>query len=312
MSSEPLARGNTAAIEGRACRVCYSGDSDVASGPLIAPCRCSGSMQWIHQNCLDRWRFERLSVLSSQRSCEVCGYVFKYETSQPSRCESCAHTLARASPMLVGMLFALVGIWARTSSWRRAVLTVGFLLGILGIVDVVRFMRDWIRMSLSRSDDATLSPMAASAILVFAKWTQSRIREHAHDMRQRVDIESALISDRQAVEDNVLAARSAGIDHADGDTDPGGDLRALCACIGGCCCATVFVVLIIAFLATHVSLHTLELGGLFVAGLGGVYLMVVAATAASSLLCLPPLAMRRGLLGLALVRSISEHELHEQ
>ena len=33
------------------CRICYSGDSNI-SNPLISPCKCTGSMQFIHYKCL--------------------------------------------------------------------------------------------------------------------------------------------------------------------------------------------------------------------------------------------------------------------
>ena len=33
------------------CRICYKSDSDIEN-PLISPCKCSGSMQYIHYKCL--------------------------------------------------------------------------------------------------------------------------------------------------------------------------------------------------------------------------------------------------------------------
>jgi hypothetical protein len=33
------------------CRICFSDDSD-KENPLISPCKCSGSMQYVHLNCL--------------------------------------------------------------------------------------------------------------------------------------------------------------------------------------------------------------------------------------------------------------------
>ena len=35
------------------CRVCLEGEED---GPLVQPCACSGSIKWIHEHCLERWR----------------------------------------------------------------------------------------------------------------------------------------------------------------------------------------------------------------------------------------------------------------
>ena len=33
------------------CRICFSDDSE-KENPLISPCKCSGSMQYVHLNCL--------------------------------------------------------------------------------------------------------------------------------------------------------------------------------------------------------------------------------------------------------------------
>lgn len=42
------------------CRICY--ESGEESNPLISPCKCAGSMQYIHLHCLRRWMDGRLSV----------------------------------------------------------------------------------------------------------------------------------------------------------------------------------------------------------------------------------------------------------
>ena len=53
------------------CRVCRSSSSP--EQPLYHPCKCSGSMKFIHQSCLEEW----LSV-SSKTKCEICNYTFKF------------------------------------------------------------------------------------------------------------------------------------------------------------------------------------------------------------------------------------------
>uniref|UniRef100_A0A0G4HC67 RING-CH-type domain-containing protein n=1 Tax=Chromera velia CCMP2878 TaxID=1169474 RepID=A0A0G4HC67_9ALVE len=44
-----------------ACRICL-GDEDTPECPLIAPCRCAGSMQWVHLPCLRHWVRGRLNI----------------------------------------------------------------------------------------------------------------------------------------------------------------------------------------------------------------------------------------------------------
>ena len=38
----------------RACRVCFIEDDD-ENDPLISPCKCTGSVRYIHYDCLKKW-----------------------------------------------------------------------------------------------------------------------------------------------------------------------------------------------------------------------------------------------------------------
>ena len=37
------------------CRICYLEEFDKDNNPLIKPCKCSGSMKYIHFECLLHW-----------------------------------------------------------------------------------------------------------------------------------------------------------------------------------------------------------------------------------------------------------------
>jgi len=53
------------------CRVCRS--EGLADRPLFHPCICTGSIKWIHQECLVQWmRYSR------KEYCELCGYRFSF------------------------------------------------------------------------------------------------------------------------------------------------------------------------------------------------------------------------------------------
>uniref|UniRef100_UPI00398E6178 E3 ubiquitin-protein ligase MARCHF1-like n=1 Tax=Pristiophorus japonicus TaxID=55135 RepID=UPI00398E6178 len=55
------------------CRICHcEGDDD---GPLITPCRCTGTLRFVHQACLHQW-----IKSSDTRCCELCKYDFIMET----------------------------------------------------------------------------------------------------------------------------------------------------------------------------------------------------------------------------------------
>ncbi|KAI9034063.1 hypothetical protein DFJ74DRAFT_640030 [Hyaloraphidium curvatum] len=51
------------------CRVCRH-----SQPPLFHPCRCAGSMRYVHQGCLESWLAH-----SNSRACEICGTVFGFE-----------------------------------------------------------------------------------------------------------------------------------------------------------------------------------------------------------------------------------------
>jgi hypothetical protein len=62
------------------CRICFLNDSDV-SDPLITPCKCSGSMKYIHYKCLK----ECISVKTTKKSSD--NYLFYNWKSY--ECEIC-------------------------------------------------------------------------------------------------------------------------------------------------------------------------------------------------------------------------------
>jgi len=69
------------------CRVCHEGDSsnstngDTASvslGPLYHPCKCAGSIKYVHQECLLQW-LKVSNKLQTNPKCELCGELFHFQ-----------------------------------------------------------------------------------------------------------------------------------------------------------------------------------------------------------------------------------------
>ncbi|KAK3507504.1 hypothetical protein QTP70_027443, partial [Hemibagrus guttatus] len=59
--------------EPEVCRICHSeGDEEC---PLVTPCRCIGSLRFVHHTCLHQW-----IKSSDTRCCELCKYNFVMET----------------------------------------------------------------------------------------------------------------------------------------------------------------------------------------------------------------------------------------
>ena len=64
------------------CRICY-GEEETPDNPLVQPCTCSGSMKYIHLNCLKTWINTSVNIkLESTEYCNV--YTYK-----PAECELC-------------------------------------------------------------------------------------------------------------------------------------------------------------------------------------------------------------------------------
>ena len=41
-------------VEAPSCRICLS-DEQERDNPMISPCKCDGTMKYIHVNCLKEW-----------------------------------------------------------------------------------------------------------------------------------------------------------------------------------------------------------------------------------------------------------------
>ncbi|KAE8297460.1 E3 ubiquitin-protein ligase MARCH7 [Larimichthys crocea] len=60
--------------EGDLCRICQMGEESL-SNPLIQPCRCTGSLQYVHQECIKRWLRSKIGSgtnLEAITTCELC------------------------------------------------------------------------------------------------------------------------------------------------------------------------------------------------------------------------------------------------
>lgn len=71
--------------EERLCRMCLAEECDFeceAGRELICPCRCSGSMKYVHRGCLDTWRascFNPKALLE----CTTCNTPFRTKSQGP-------------------------------------------------------------------------------------------------------------------------------------------------------------------------------------------------------------------------------------
>lgn len=95
------------------CRICRSEATD--DEPLYHPCRCSGSIKYVHQDCLLEW----LKHSSKGQNCELChtkySFTNVYEPDMPEKLPVFAHiyhflTLVRRGSRYASMLL-WIHIW---------------------------------------------------------------------------------------------------------------------------------------------------------------------------------------------------------
>ena len=55
----------------RECRICLQGEENDQDKTFVQPCQCSGSISWVHRDCLCQWVQE-----SRSRTCEICKTPF--------------------------------------------------------------------------------------------------------------------------------------------------------------------------------------------------------------------------------------------
>ncbi|XP_037328157.2 E3 ubiquitin-protein ligase MARCHF7 isoform X2 [Pungitius pungitius] len=97
--------------EMEACRICHCEGDDEC--PLIMPCRCTGSLIFVHQTCLNQW-----IKSSDTRCCELCKFDFVMETKlKPLRnWERLNMTTAERRKIFCSVLFHLIALLCMSCS----------------------------------------------------------------------------------------------------------------------------------------------------------------------------------------------------
>ncbi|XXH05268.1 hypothetical protein Hte_011693 [Hypoxylon texense] len=108
---------NDASIDPDTCRICRG--EGTADEPLFYPCKCSGSIKYVHQDCLMEWLSH-----SQKKHCELCKTPFRftklYSPDMPKRLPFYIFVTHMAKYMLRNVLV-----------WLRALLVVSVWLGWL-------------------------------------------------------------------------------------------------------------------------------------------------------------------------------------
>lgn len=91
---------------GKTCRICMEGE--IETSQLLSPCKCSGSIKYIHEECLKTWLVSHCEDLADA-TCELCKSGLLMEFKMRYKCnpkQSCTSGLN--SCMFVPVLGAIV------------------------------------------------------------------------------------------------------------------------------------------------------------------------------------------------------------
>lgn len=90
------------AQQSKFCKICQESEESGSSnaldsetyekGKLISPCKCKGSLQYVHIGCLNQWRHSNVRAEASYR-CEVCKYEYRFYRTRIAKIFSSSFTL---------------------------------------------------------------------------------------------------------------------------------------------------------------------------------------------------------------------------
>lgn len=75
-ASVPSRKGSVCSSSTALCRICHT-ECENARDPFVSPCRCSGSLLYVHRSCLVHWLELSTRKMVPSPRCELCGYNYR-------------------------------------------------------------------------------------------------------------------------------------------------------------------------------------------------------------------------------------------
>ena len=149
------------------CRICRGG---VDVGALLHPCRCTGSIKYVHQQCLDQW-LSRTN--GATKRCELCHHPFRfspvYAEGAPSRLpttELAVGLIRMGSTVLFSalrttlVLFLWVVCLPVGTSWMCRLFFMRSLHGVLSLADRLQVVSKLHNTTISSPSRHALAPVS--------------------------------------------------------------------------------------------------------------------------------------------------------
>lgn len=98
----------------KVCRICAD---DEEQSELIAPCRCSGSVKYVHRSCLDKWRSTTLNREYFLR-CSMCKQVYVLDELDEAKKQKRVYQIkvARDIVSVLLVIFAILAVCEVTAA----------------------------------------------------------------------------------------------------------------------------------------------------------------------------------------------------
>nr|CDJ84566.1 Zinc finger domain containing protein [Haemonchus contortus] len=75
-SALTASKGSVCSSSAALCRICHT-ECESSRDPFVSPCRCSGSLLYVHRSCLVHWLELSTRKMMPSPRCELCGYNYR-------------------------------------------------------------------------------------------------------------------------------------------------------------------------------------------------------------------------------------------
>ena len=128
LSAHPtVSAANTDLSESPCCRICHESQDDDPSRPLFHPCKCKGSLSFVHQDCLVTWlslkphsHAHSHGGSSPAARCEVCNHPFAFDEEWEAEAPA-APSVADLLADVLASMYSLSQLLLAVASPRQAI-----------------------------------------------------------------------------------------------------------------------------------------------------------------------------------------------
>lgn len=109
LNANPAADANVDSnADAKLCRICFDSEENEDTGRLFSPCKCKGSMRYVHFQCLNQWR-KVSQKRTSYVQCDFCKYRYAVKRTTLANIMTSKITITFLTLIVFGILTFLSG-----------------------------------------------------------------------------------------------------------------------------------------------------------------------------------------------------------